>query len=172
MNELTDSETVRCLGCGGRVPIIDGPGPTHAYMASSPGCWAMFGEVSAREYSDLAYRRSGRQLIDAYAVQHPGVNERRAAQSVWVHLVSLCLVLEHDLPVEQAAGAMQRLLAGQPQFEWLEPPASLGDVTVVDVHAAQTAEEHIAAVRRWCDSAWAAWERHQARIRESARRLL
>jgi len=27
-------------------------GPTHAYMESTPGCWAAFGRVLAREYAD------------------------------------------------------------------------------------------------------------------------
>jgi hypothetical protein len=42
-------------------------------------------------------------------------------------------------------------------------------VTVVDVHAATTAEEHIAAVRRWCESAWQAWAGHREEIRKLAR---
>jgi hypothetical protein len=140
-------------------------------MAASPGCWALYGEVSAREYTDAAYRRGGRQIIDAYAVQHPGVNERRAAQSVWVHLVSLCLVLEHGLTVEQSIAGMRRLLAEKPTFEWLEPPASLGDVTAVDVHAARDANEHFVAVRRWCDSAWDAWAGHHKVIRRRTLQL-
>jgi Family of unknown function (DUF5946) len=52
---MTIDPLVPCLGCGALVPDSDGPGPTHAYMLASPGCWALYGEVSSREYSDLAY---------------------------------------------------------------------------------------------------------------------
>ena len=105
-------------------------------------------------------------------MQHPGVPERRAAQSVWVHLVSLCLVLEHGLPVQESGRAMQRLLAGNRGFDWLEPPLSLGTVTVLDVHAAPNPDAHVEAVRRWCNSAWSAWAPHHAAIRELAGHLI
>lgn len=47
---------VACIGCGAM--FADQEGPTHRYMESSPGCWAVYGEVVAREYSDLSYDRS------------------------------------------------------------------------------------------------------------------
>jgi hypothetical protein len=133
-------------------------------MLASPGCWALFGDVSAREYSDPAYRAHGLQLVDPYAVQHPGVPERRSAQSVWLHLVSLCLHLEHGYADDVSVRRLQALASERRTYEWLEPPSSLGDVTVVDVHAATTPAEHIAAVRRWCESAWEAWAVHHPAI--------
>jgi len=140
--------SVRCIGCGALMPEVDGPGPTHAYMPASQGCWQLYGEMAAREYGDPAYRTSGRQIVDAYAVQHTGINERRTAQSVWVHLISLCLVLEHGLAVEDSIRAMRRVVAGRPTFAWLPPPPSLGEVTVIDLHAATTAAQHTAIARR------------------------
>jgi Family of unknown function (DUF5946) len=41
-----------CRGCG--VSLPDVKGPTHAYLHSSPACWALYGEVLAREYSNPA----------------------------------------------------------------------------------------------------------------------
>jgi hypothetical protein len=32
--------------------------------------------------------------VDTYAVQHPGVPERRTSQSLALHLITLCLVIE------------------------------------------------------------------------------
>ena len=165
---MTSTGLEPCLGCRALVPVTDGPGPTHEYMLASPGCWALFGEVSAREYSDVRYRAGGLQLVDAYAVQHPGVPERRSSQSVWIHLVSLCLRLEHGLADDVTIRLIQRLASEKRDYPWLEPPASLGAVTIVDVHAAGTAEEHVAAVRRWCESAWEAWAGYRARSRNSA----
>jgi len=162
---------IHCLGCGALVPKIDGPGPTHAYMLVSAGCWATFGEVSAREYADPAYRAHALQLVDAYAVQHPGVPERRSAQSVWLHLVSLCLRLEYGYADDAAIRTLQRLASEHGTWGWLEPPASLGAVTVVDVHEAATPAEHVAAVRRWCESAWDAWAVHHHEIASFAKDL-
>jgi len=42
----------KCPGCGGTFPLLGGP--VHRYMESSPGCWAAYGVVLAREYSDPA----------------------------------------------------------------------------------------------------------------------
>jgi len=166
MNEWDRVEP--CVGCGALVPVVDGPGPTHEYMLASPGCWALFGEASARQYSDLRYSARGLQMIDAYAVQHPGVPERRSSQSVWIHLVSLCLRLEHGLADDATIRHIQRLASEKRDYPWLEPPSSLGAVTVVDVHAATTTEDHVAAVRRWCESAWDAWAGYRDEIRELA----
>ena len=40
-------EIERCLGCGAELPVF--AGPVHRYMESSPGCWAAYGEVLARD---------------------------------------------------------------------------------------------------------------------------
>jgi len=58
-------------------------GPAHAYMLSSPGCWAAYGELLAREYSDSAYRRLHRLSVDAYALQHPGIDTPQSPQLPW-----------------------------------------------------------------------------------------
>ena len=80
-------------------------GPTHRYMESLPGCWAIYGEVLAREYSDLAYAAVHRLTVDAYAVQHPGQPSPQSIQSVGVHLLRLCLILEHGFSAAAAAVA-------------------------------------------------------------------
>lgn len=94
----------RCPGCAACFP--DTPGPTHPYMESSSGCWAAFGDVLAREYSDPVYFDIHRLSVDAYAVQHPGRPSRQSIQSVGVHLVRLHLFLEQGLAPEKANAAM------------------------------------------------------------------
>jgi len=134
-------------------------------MESSPACWAAFGEVLAREYSDSAYFQVHRLSVDAYAVQHPGKPSPQTIQSVAVHLVRLCLLLERSLPMERANDAMLKASEQEKKFVWLTPPASLGAVTVADVRDAQDVEAHMTAVRRWAQSAWEAWSPHHATIR-------
>jgi len=134
-------------------------------MESSPACWAVYGEVLAREYSDPAYSQVHRLSVDAYAVQHPGRPNPQAIQSVAVHLVRLCLLLERGLPMARANEAMLKASERKQDFVWLTPPASLGTVTVADVRDAEGVEAHMDAVRRWAGSAWAAWAPHHETVR-------
>ena len=153
----------RCVGCGGLFPAS--AGPVHRYVESSPGCWAVYGEVLAREYGDAAYFRVHRLTVDAYAAQHPGRPSPQSIQSVAIHLVSLCLTFEHGLPAELATAAMQSAAKGKAAFRWLEPPADRGRITAADVHHAGSADEHALIVRTWAEGVWAAWSAHHGTIR-------
>ncbi len=159
---------VRCHGCGAMVPA--GDGATHAYIGAAAGCWALYGEVLAREYEDFRFARHHQLTVDSYATQHPGRPERRAIQSVAVHLIGLHLNLERGLPGYEIPRLLQRAADRSDAYHWLEPPESSGSVTVVDVHAAgDDADAHLAAVRRWAESTWAAWAPHHAQVRAWAR---
>ena len=135
-------------------------------MESSPACWAAYGEVLAREYSDPAYYRVHRLSVDAYAVQHPGRPGPQAIQSVNLHLIRLCSLLEIKLPMEKANDAMLAATRQKERYAWLTPPRSLGEVTVKDVYEAREVEGHLAAVTRWAESAWRAWAPHHETVRE------
>jgi hypothetical protein len=140
-------------------------GPTHAYMASTPGCWAAFGRVLAREYEDQRLFSVHRLTVDAYAVQHPGVPSRQSIQSVGVHLVRLCLFLERGLSASKANDAMLSAAKHKAQYHWLEPPVSLGVHTVADVEATLGVQAHEAAVRAWAAQMWAVWSHHHPIVR-------
>jgi len=155
--------TIRCIGCGGVVPQMDGP--THRYMESSPGCWQVYGQVLAREYSDRAFGALHRLTVDSYAVQHPGRPSPQTIQSVCVHLISLCLVLERGLAAAYATRVMAAATKAKERFHWLTPPTSLGVVTVSDVVGATTPPEHEERVRAWAEAAWSAWAEHHATVR-------
>jgi hypothetical protein len=134
-------------------------------MESSPACWAAYGEVLARKYSDPAYFAVHRLSVDAYAVQRPGQPSPQTLQSVAVHLVRLCLLLERGLPMERANAAMLAASEQEKGFVWLAPPASRGALTVVDVKDAKDVEDHMRRVRAWAASAWQAWAPHHATIK-------
>lgn len=136
----------------------------HRYMESSPGCWAAFGEVLAREYSDFAYARAHRLTVDSYAVQHPGRPSPQSIQSVSLHLISLCLVLEHHVSTQRATEVLQESGKYKRGFVWLDPPSTRGEVSVANVHAAESAEQHIELVWLWAKSTWAAWALHHNAI--------
>lgn len=151
--------TAPCVGCGGIFPETDAP--THRYMESSAGCWARYGEVLAREYGDIRYGKVHRLTVDAYAVQHPGRPSPRSIRSVAIHLMSLCAVLERDFPTRRVPALLKEASGRMDRYEWLSPPASMGPLTVADVHAAESPEKHRRIVRAWADSAWSAWsDRH------------
>jgi hypothetical protein len=152
----------RCPGCGLETALDDGP--THAYIGASSGCWAVYGEVLAREYSDPELMAIHQLTVDAYAAQHPGEPGRRSAQSVWLHLATLSLVLE--LGHDPAAGpAVHRQLVRRREYPWLEPPQPLGTLTVAHVQAAAGGDEHVQRVREWARDVWEAWRPHHATIR-------
>ncbi len=157
-------KTVNCVGCKGLFPEVDGP--VHRYMESCPGCWAAFGEVLAREYSNLAYYEVHRLSVDSYAIQHPGKPSRQSIQSVGLHLVRICLFLEHGLSEKYANDAMRKAAKFKHTLVWLEPPESPGSLTVADVAKARTAKEHKDSVNAWAKSAWHAWSLQHASIRK------
>jgi hypothetical protein len=134
-------------------------------MESSPGCWAIYGEVLAREYSDSAYGRVHRLSVDAYAVQHPGRPSPQSIQSVAVHLIRLCLLLDKGVDLQRANDVIKAAAEREEPYVWLIPPSSLGAVTVADVYKAQAADEHEKLVRSWAASAWIAWAPHHTTVR-------
>jgi hypothetical protein len=160
---------VACPGCGALVPDV--PGPTHAYIGASPGCWAAWGEVQARSFASPAIAAVQPFAVDVYAVQHPGLAERRAIQSVWVHLVSLCLILEAGRSPMDGIRAKQLLLAGARIFDRLEPPAARYSTTVLDIAAITDPGAVPEAVRRWARVTWEAWRPHHGAIRARAAAL-
>ncbi|MCB0572215.1 MAG: hypothetical protein KDC66_20755 [Phaeodactylibacter sp.] len=155
--------TIRCFSCGAEVPAIEGP--VHRYLDSAPGCWARFTEVAAREYSDVNFVRCHQLTVDSYAVQHPGQTSPQAIRSVAVHLASLYMVLERNLPIREATNFIQHLAEHKQAFHWLEPPQYMGDITVVDIWKTENVQAHLQAVRAWAESAWAAWAAHHEQVK-------
>lgn len=154
-----------CPGCGSRLPAIEGP--IHAYMTSSPACWAAFGEVMAREYQNPDLMPVHRLSVDAWAAQHPGDGSRQAIQSVGLHLARLMVQLDDGLSGEAANAAMLGFAARKAELPELEaPPFSM---TVADVVGAVPPDDHATAVRRWGRAVWDDWRAEHDFIRRWAR---
>jgi hypothetical protein len=103
---------------------------------------------------------------DAYAAQHPGVPQRRAVQSVALHLMDLCLLLERPGEVHRLVpvlGQMPRRRALD--LHWLEPPAVRGTMTIVDALHPSAGDGRNARVEEWARDVWEAWEPHHATVR-------
>jgi len=163
-------EKTTCYGCKATVP--DKKGPVHPYIGSSPGCWEIYGDVLAREYSDYRFMKAHQLTVDTYAVQHPGKPGRRSSNSVSLHLLSLYLMLEKRKSAEFARQAMHDLMTFKKEFDWLDPPADVGRLTVVDIERVDDPKAYIDKVYAWASSAWRAWKPHHRTISDYAKRLL
>lgn len=158
--------TVRCAGCGAWVPAT--PGPTHRYMLSAPGCWGMYGRLTAELLSDPAAAGARQWCIDAYAVQHPGEPNQQAIQSVAAHLLSLYATIELHSPPAASHQVINRVTARKGHYIWLPPPVEF-DLTVHDVLAHRDQLSH--GSQQWARSAWDAWQSHHGQIETWYRRL-
>jgi len=155
--------TSPCPGCGAVLPEQDGP--VHPYMTSSPACYAAFTTILAAEYSDSGLINAHRLTVDTFAVQHPGDRvDRRAIQSVGMHLVRLMAQMEHDLTPMQTNEIMVRLGPHKAALQAMTPPRSY-DITAADVAPFAGTDQHIAKVRAWAAAALRAWEPEQAALK-------
>ena len=128
-----------CPGCGVHYPPWQGP--THAYIGASPACWATYtalnaggepapelirGSVVARPVAASGKEDPGiaaNMFVDAYAAQHHGIEERRAIQSVAIHLIVLHGVFNRGKKPAEAMWIRVRVLRNRGgAFHWLTPP--------------------------------------------------
>lgn len=160
-----------CRACGGDFPESEAEA-THAYMSSSPECWAAYGLILEREYSDpKLFASSHRLTVDAYALQHPGdPSLRRAVQSFWIHGASLWMVLRMQRSAAAATGALKTLAGGEFKERPVESPQFVA--TCADLLSSPL-ERHHELAKSWAQAALEGWrEAHHeferlARLAES-----
>ncbi len=164
---MNEPELDLCCGCGGAFEVIDGP--VHAYMTSSPGCFAAFNELLAAEYSDVLLQKVHRLTVDAYAVQHPGSpDDRRCVQSVGLHLARLFVQLEHPMTPQRTNEVMGDFAKDKASLIYLKPPAQFR-LTVAHAAPFAGSSEHDAKVRAWAEAAWHDWSAHHDYVKDWVR---
>jgi hypothetical protein len=141
-------------------------------MTASPGCWQAYTELMA---GGLPPMPESALAVDAYAVTHPGVEGPQSTPSVWIHLVTLCCVLERGWPVERAV-FLRKLAADRfDRWPWLERPDRMGEITAIDLSDASARRDGAAAadlLARWIGGAWQAWVAHHGAVRAKATELV
>lgn len=167
---MTEILLERCE-CGLEFPPSDAHLPTHSYLGATAGCWALYNEFIAKQFEGFGALTPIR-VNDAYCVQHHGVSERRAIQSVNVHLVALYLQLEKGFHGNQVNAPMQRVLRYADQFTWLEPPTPNGTLTIADILQAQTLQAQADAIESYARDIWHAWQIHRAIVVKWANQAL
>jgi hypothetical protein len=145
-----------CPSCGADVVEVDVP--THSYMRASPGCWAGFGELQARELQEWGYPPVHGLAVDAYAASHGGDgHERRDRQSVAIHLAALCAVLECGYDVDARIALLQRLTTPKRDWPPLERPDGFPALTFLHPAAAIDLADYTRRVREWAAAVWDFW---------------
>jgi hypothetical protein len=145
------------------LPVLNGP--THAYVGASPACWALYGQASTLSWGRSQHLPLDRLVLDAYGAQHPGKRQIRAVQSVAVHLLGLCTVLERGIEPRVAPTRDRRRVRRTLDLRWLDPPSPIGTLTVRGPLRARGVDEHAASVEAWARDVWAAWEPHHETVR-------
>lgn len=159
-------EYIPCFACGAKTLNIEGE--SHPYMLSSPGCWAMFCEIMAKEFSDKEYWRAHQFTVDAYALQHIGKKEdKRAVNSVNIHLASLYAIFGEGRSFEEAPQYRKQFsqyYKGKALLEWLDPPESFGDLTIFEPWNNENRDLHFEITERWAKSVWDTWSHQHDKI--------
>ncbi|MEO6457262.1 MAG: DUF5946 family protein [Chloroflexia bacterium] len=172
---MEEAKKITCFGCGALVPDIEGP--IHAYMLSAPGCWRIYGEILAKEYTPEYYDADSHRIsVDAYAVTHPGRKERKAIQSVNIHLIRLYHTFETNLGGEKLLQVIKKAADDETlhkELVWRTPPMFENTLHVTDVLKAKDTEEHKKIVRSWGESVWKVWkDKHGDTIESLAMKIM
>ena len=133
-------------------------------------CLRLYGRASSLSWGQRDGLPLLRLVVDAYGAQHPGVAPDPVVQSVAVHLMGLCTILERGAHAEprlmHRARARARRRPRRLDLHWLEPPRPIGTLTISGPVQAVGGEEHAASVEAWARDVWAAWEPHHETVRD------
>lgn len=134
-------------------------------MTGSAACWASFGELLAVQYATPQRMAFHQLVVDAYAAQHPGGDDRRAVQSVAIHLMTLALVLEDGADPAEGPGLHRDMVRGPVFGALVRRAPAPDDRTVVDVPLTGSVAEAESATRAWARDVWASWSQEHATLR-------
>ena len=141
---MNDEAADRCDGCG------------LAVEGGADRCQAMFDDESVREYGDVRFAGRRRLVVDTYALQHPD-RYCKSAISLAAHLTGVCVAIEQRAREDELNDAIQRWLSRRPELVRPAVPATRGPLTIDDVLAASTINDHRAVVERWARGTWTAY---------------
>jgi len=144
-------EIDRCPQCG--APIRGG----------REACQAAWDEISVLAYSHPGYAATRDLAFDTYCMQHP---EKYcvSAKSYAAHLTRLCCGLEYRGD-PSVYSAIRQWLDGTVAIQKPEVLKQRGHLTVADIRAAHTLEEHTQLVKAWAANVWEAYMEQHALAR-------
>ena len=157
-----------CVACGFQGDLA---GVSHAYMSFSPACWARYGEILAREFSDEGYFEAHRLLVDACCGQHSVGDDPRARQSLHIHLAALMLHFEDGANKSEIVAFLSKA-ARDKDFLPLEMPKESRLVSINGVYDAGDAVAHGVAVEKYARDVFDAWAVHHGVFRALIERVV
>lgn len=128
------------------------------------GCFALSSEVNIRGYNQPGYGNSF-YGVDAHALQHPEIHGKKNNAA---HLMRLHWIFEQG--GERDASTVpkwRQTWLDQGDIPLLEPPTLRGNLTVVDVVTATSAQEHNDMMKQWAFSVYEAWNVHHEWVRQA-----
>lgn len=149
-----------CIWCGLKSEILHGN--THKYLESSPGCWASYGEILEREFSNLDYLVVHGLTVDAYALQHPGIKCPQTISSVNVHLASLYSYFQLGSSINKLSHVRKFIVKHKESFKWLEPPKDITAMNSTNILMATSATKHHELVHAWARYVFDQWHEHHS----------
>jgi len=155
MNKL---RTEKCTYCGIKTEAIGGP--VHRYLVSTPGCWRKFGEILAREYEDIRLFKCHDLTVDAYALQHPGVEGNQTINSSNIHLVSLYAYFVMKTDLSELSRIKQNVAKRKREFFWLEPPHDMKELNIGCLNTTDNPDAYCSDVEEWARYVFLKWEEH------------
>jgi hypothetical protein len=142
-----------CSGCG--LWIEDG----------TAGCRRRFDELVARDFSDPAYFRVHRLLVDTYSLQHPDTF-CVSAKSMAAHLTGLAWLLNYEAGRATGSERLRRWVEAHPDLPRPKPPTFRGLQTIDNVARVSDPAEYAKAVEAWARSTWHAYAALHATARQ------
>lgn len=156
-NDATSNAGAPCPSCGA-VPA-----------AGFADCQAMWDQLLAESFSNFAYARLHRAIVDAYSLQHTDPY-CKSAKSYAAHLTGICCAVEHGGTPEVNA-AMQHWLSTNPELDKPDVPVTRGRLTIASVIELRVPSEITAALEVWFEDVWRAYEAQHGVTREWIQRL-
>ena len=154
---------MRCDRCG--AVVLETSGPTHAYIAAPPGCWAAFGALQAQEMTRFGYPPAHGLAVDAYAASHGGDgSDRRDRQSVAIHLLALRATFTADEPFEERIALLRRLANENRDWPVLDRPPGVPVLSLTHAADAADVDDYTRRVREWALAVWEFWAPEHERL--------
>jgi len=150
--------TEKCPFCGIQTEAIDGP--VHRYLVSTPGCWRKYGEILAREYEDIRFFKCHDLTLDAYALQHPGVEGYQTINSSNIHLTSLYAYFVMKTDLSELSRIKQSVAKRKKDFFLLEPPHDMKELNIGCLNTNVSPEAYCFNVEAWARFVFLKWEEH------------
>lgn len=148
----TSNQATACPSCG----ALPASGFTD--------CQGMWDHLLAESFSNFAYARFHRAIVDAYSLQHPD-EYCKSAKSYAAHLTGMCVAVEHAGD-DTINAAMQRWLSGNPQIDKPPVPAERGRLTLASVIDVESPKGIAAALEAWFAEVWRVYaQQHEVTYR-------